>query len=1694
MTAADESVLEPTALLDGKRSTTAPVPVRTAVVVVHGVGNPQRGDTVRTIATSWADMRRRSLAEPTLRLAVEPVADAARDALPSGWVDREYLKAAEIPAVVTEVATVETRSPARGDAHVDFVELYWGDLSRTGRGALDVGLDLVRLILYLPDLGARILAWRTTEAALGAEVRGARRFALRMHRLAWFLFANVTPALFALALLTCGVLTATAWAPPRGDAIVMATPIAVASLVAFATWLGLSRLCFRHTSALDRVPTVIRSALPLVGATLIGVPVYVYGAFECTTRIAFTIDAFALFCVLVGLAHRFVMLPLCDAKNRARGFDAYVDKVFLVAAVVVFITCCWIAAASSFDVPRSALTEIATDPRAKWCAPDAFTEAALIARPVLACVWLLAGALVVVWMLKIAFQALAALAFVCAPFSDKRAIGLAAASLAISSWLFVSFSLALTFALFSATRSVLDGLIVLPIGGWLSPEDPLIRPLSELVEKSITFTASWQLRNGAVVAGTALVIALCAFAPVAAVEWRGRPRVLSRMLGVGRNAAELQRRWLAQAFAILWLPLLLIVIDTTFINALGLVDSIISRFVGDNVFLVWARLGEHEVESWVTFLGAAFVGGSGLLALRARLENFLPNLGPVVDICLDVERYVRRPAPRGLRAAALTRMLALLDTIEARGYDRIVIAAHSQGSVIAADALRLRVALGRRSTVPIALLTFGSPLRSLYAPAFTGAYSWVETLGSLEPLALASWTNAYHDGDYVGRSIAHPSIIDVDLGVGGHLGYWDDSRLIRRLDELVVRGRLTEHAQHRLMEEAGMGAYKNWAGTVAFDSRVTITPDLTATTLSAKITSIATRVGDAVRARRHVRAKGSLWSFSDIVVGTDALVDLDNVADAVLTRPANLMTAPLNPLEQALGKLKPPYDKSAFALVGAGVKVYALLDALGAAQPRLSPITLGSASGQSIAGVISTGSHGGDFDRPPVADVLAAVVLIGADGRVKWIEPDDERRITSDEPAVKAALPAVEDVLYDTSLFNAALVTVGALGPIVAYVARVLPAYSLREDVTRKPWSEVKEVIRDGGTAFTQSPPWTTVGPGERHRYVEVLVNPYRTSDDYSTGGDRDRDTIVVFRSEKDGAGAPWTRPPSGPDLFRVLATLELGNLRAFRGAVTAIQESGRSGTSGAFYDARCVMDTGRTSDDKVWSYDAVIPVTGDKHIQFIDALLARWDTRFAQGQKFAGFFTLRFTRTSSSLLATHDPGTNPDALLCHLECSALERLRNLTDIWDPTGVAVDGAGFLQDLLATADSSPDARFNFGQMGRWDVRNYPRIARWDAEVATAGVGLAFTNDFLVRHGVLAPGADYICVGGAVPSRASNAPLDARHAARASPCVVDGWLYASEGDGWVGRAHFAQATSLENLEWELLVHRNQSTGIDDHAPTPQQAVSGPICAARNADGHHEVFARFFDGCIYHRWELNPNAAHPSGWQPWTQMDSDQFASSPSVAIDGKGHLVVVAVHIDGALRWRRQNPTGWTSWSVVPNTTGCVGRPTLLRLADGTIEVYVRQANNMTTARIVTDANGWSAITQIVAAASDAGVAHLDAPAPRSVLSVMGPTGKDLLVVVRDGTAPYVQLANVALQSAPIGDAAPATALRADGAIDVFVVRDSAIDIVRLPMGGPAKVTSENVVLTSSAAACSVGSSSVVVFAKAAHDVVVGKIVT
>jgi hypothetical protein len=169
-----------------------------------------------------------------------------------------------------------------------------------------------------------------------------------------------------------------------------------------------------------------------------------------------------------------------------------------------------------------------------------------------------------------------------------------------------------------------------------------------------------------------------------------------------------------------------------------------------------------------------------LTTLGGVLSRYVPWLRAPLDVALDVDSHFREFPRRGIpRARIFSRFAALLRHVADQGYERVVIVAHSQGTVISTELLRYLAYRAGQGPVQggeagrlwtdlaprLRLLTAGSPLRQLYATLFPVLYRWVlddagvqhddpskRRMGpTAKDVGVRRWVNVFATGDYVGR-------------------------------------------------------------------------------------------------------------------------------------------------------------------------------------------------------------------------------------------------------------------------------------------------------------------------------------------------------------------------------------------------------------------------------------------------------------------------------------------------------------------------------------------------------------------------------------------------------------------------------------------------------------------------------------------------------------------------------------------------------------------------------------------------------------------------------------------------------------------------------------------------------------------------------------------------------------------------------
>ncbi len=199
----------------------------------------------------------------------------------------------------------------------------------------------------------------------------------------------------------------------------------------------------------------------------------------------------------------------------------------------------------------------------------------------------------------------------------------------------------------------------------------------------------------------------------------------------------------------------------------------------------------------------------------------------------------------------------------------------------------------------------------------------------------------------------------------------------------------------------------------------------------------------------EVRAVGSGWALSEAAVTPDVIVEthglnrtLYDVVPGCLTKGTFMDLIgriPKVPLEPNAADTESSY----LYHVEAGTRIYEVycrldthdtdprsLASVLANVPNLPQSwalpTMGGAGGQTIVGAFSTGTHGGDWQSPPLADAVEAIHLIGPGAQEYWTERIGARGPLTKDAGLRGLYPGIT-IVRDPDFFNAVLVSVGRL-------------------------------------------------------------------------------------------------------------------------------------------------------------------------------------------------------------------------------------------------------------------------------------------------------------------------------------------------------------------------------------------------------------------------------------------------------------------------------------------------------------------------------------------------------------------------------------------------------------------------------------------------------------------------------------------
>ncbi|MBL8953612.1 MAG: hypothetical protein JNK82_22745, partial [Myxococcaceae bacterium] len=168
---------------------------------------------------------------------------------------------------------------------------------------------------------------------------------------------------------------------------------------------------------------------------------------------------------------------------------------------------------------------------------------------------------------------------------------------------------------------------------------------------------------------------------------------------------------------------------------------------------------------------------------------------------------------------------------------------------------------------------------------------------------------------------------------------------------------------------------------------------------------------------------GSAWAFSDVALNPNAMFDIRAMGKQLTFSAADLAN---------------PADLPRLIQVQGGTMVQKLISYAEEAGRDL--IAMGGNCGQTVAGAVATGTHGGFIGRPGFPDMVRAIHLVGEDGKRHWIERPSRPVLSA---ATKAAWVNAGHGVHDQDelFFNHAVVSLGAFGLVYSLTLDTLPMY-----------------------------------------------------------------------------------------------------------------------------------------------------------------------------------------------------------------------------------------------------------------------------------------------------------------------------------------------------------------------------------------------------------------------------------------------------------------------------------------------------------------------------------------------------------------------------------------------------------------------------------------------------------------------------
>ena len=474
--------------------------------------------------------------------------------------------------------------------------------------------------------------------------------------------------------------------------------------------------------------------------------------------------------------------------------------------------------------------------------------------------------------------------------------------------------------------------------------------------------------------------------------------------------------------------------------------------------------------------------------------------------------------------------------------------------------------------------------------------------------------------------------------------------------------------------------WKNHLGNQSIDPLRLCTPET--------LGDVVALVQEAERSGCTVRAVGSGHSWSDVALTPGFLLDTSR-----LSRPLDL-EPPL---------LRPGVNTATLVRTEAGIRLRELnayLDGRG-----LALSNMGGYDAQTVAGVISTSTHGSGIAFGPIADQIRSLDVVAGGGKLYRIE----RRNGPTDAAAYAAQYGDRRLVQDDAWFDAVVVGMGCMGVVYSAMLEVEPKYWLKEVRTLRTWSQVKADLRAGDVL-------------QQHRHYEFLFNPY------AVGGDH-RCLVTTRDKTAQPVGKPkdkLERHPLTELLSSLPITAKLLNL-FFDWQPKLTPQDIDIVLRGLVDDEYTnvsykVFNIGAANKLPAYSMEIAVPLEGGRHIEAVERVMALAQARSSLGSVYeTSPVAVRFVKATSAHMS-----------MMYARDTAMFELIMMTD--------TEGGYELLGAYEEALSELGGRPHWGQVNYLTGSNdalrsmYPRFDEWQGIRGQLDPGGTFVSPFTKRVGI------------------------------------------------------------------------------------------------------------------------------------------------------------------------------------------------------------------------------------------------------------------------------------------------------------------------------------------------------------------------